>query len=325
MTTYLYRQVYDKLRGRISDGTYPVGAKLPNERDLTAEFGVSAITIKRALDMLREDRLVLRRPGVGTVVLDSSGSHGNPAASGLIGCVVTSFDDTYGTRVLQGIVDAADTESLVLKRSAGVPEREEQHLAELIELGVSGIILQPTSSDFIPPTVLHLVAEGTPVVIVDRAFDEVPISSVTSDNVRGAIDATTYLFERGHSRVAFVGTSSRVSTMRDRRRGFIAAHAAHHVKLREEDIFLRVEATIPSATRSVDEDIEALRGFVAERPDVTAFVVAEYGEAVMLLEACRLEGRKVPDDASIVCFDPRARFGQSCASHRRPWCRRWPG
>jgi GntR family transcriptional regulator len=43
---------------------------MPNEADLAREFGVSAGTMRRALDKLEEDRIVTRLHGRGTFVLD---------------------------------------------------------------------------------------------------------------------------------------------------------------------------------------------------------------------------------------------------------------
>lgn len=306
VSSYLYRQVYDDIRRRIDDGEWSLGDRLPNETQLTEHYHVSAITVKRALDMLRDDGFVIRRPGVGTVLHQTSPREKTviPAsAPALLGCVVTSFDDTFGTRVIEGMLDEAADSHLIVKRSAGRSELEEKHLAGLVDVGAKGIILHPASSDFIPPTVLRLIARRLPIVILDRVFDGVPVSSVSSDNVAGAQEATSYLFSRGHERVAFIGSPSGVSSMRDRRRGFAAAHAAHHVVLRESDIFLRVRSTIPSASVSVDEDIAGLREFLRAHRDITACVVAEYNEAVLVREACRLEGLDVPGDLSIVCFD----------------------
>jgi GntR family transcriptional regulator len=43
---------------------------MPNEADLAREYGVSAGTVRRALDKLEEDRIVTRKHGRGTFVLD---------------------------------------------------------------------------------------------------------------------------------------------------------------------------------------------------------------------------------------------------------------
>jgi GntR family transcriptional regulator len=66
--TPLYHQIFSLLRGQIYDGQYPGGSFLPSEQELSAEFNVSRITAKRALDELAADGLVVREQGRGTRV-----------------------------------------------------------------------------------------------------------------------------------------------------------------------------------------------------------------------------------------------------------------
>lgn len=63
-----YHQVYVALRGWISDGTLAAGARIPPEPELCRAFGVSRITIRRAIDDLVAEGLVTRRQGSGTYV-----------------------------------------------------------------------------------------------------------------------------------------------------------------------------------------------------------------------------------------------------------------
>ncbi|MBV6424117.1 MAG: HTH-type transcriptional repressor YvoA [Steroidobacteraceae bacterium] len=63
-----YYQVYVTLRAWVRDGTYGPGAQIPTEADLCRHFGVSRITVRKALaDLVREGWLV-RHPGRGTFV-----------------------------------------------------------------------------------------------------------------------------------------------------------------------------------------------------------------------------------------------------------------
>jgi len=62
-------RVADILIGRILDGSYPVGAKLPAGRLLAQEFDVSAAVIREATERLRTKGLVKTRQGAGCVVL----------------------------------------------------------------------------------------------------------------------------------------------------------------------------------------------------------------------------------------------------------------
>ncbi|MCB1405115.1 MAG: GntR family transcriptional regulator [Rhodobacteraceae bacterium] len=62
------QRVYLLLRDEIVSGEYPVGATLPGEHRLAEMYGVSRVTIRRAMDVLVADGLVQRRIGAGSVV-----------------------------------------------------------------------------------------------------------------------------------------------------------------------------------------------------------------------------------------------------------------
>jgi GntR family transcriptional regulator len=68
----LFLQVYNSLAQRIASGGWTPGQALPNEIDLARDFGVSAGTIRKALDLLQDHRLIERHQGRGTFVLDHS-------------------------------------------------------------------------------------------------------------------------------------------------------------------------------------------------------------------------------------------------------------
>ena len=68
----LYLQVRDLLAQRIAQGEWKPGSMLPSEDELARELGVSMGTMRKALDGLEEERLVLRRQGRGTSVVDQT-------------------------------------------------------------------------------------------------------------------------------------------------------------------------------------------------------------------------------------------------------------
>jgi len=63
-----YAQIADELRTRIERGTYPPGSPLPSEPRLAEEFGVSRVTINKAITLLRASGDVKVRRGSGTCV-----------------------------------------------------------------------------------------------------------------------------------------------------------------------------------------------------------------------------------------------------------------
>lgn len=66
----LYRTVYDELKQRILSQEYAPGVGLPTESKLSEIFGVSLVTVRRAIQELELDGYVQRRHGIGTFVLD---------------------------------------------------------------------------------------------------------------------------------------------------------------------------------------------------------------------------------------------------------------
>lgn len=76
------RRVADALRQRISSGSFADGV-LPDERALAEQLGASRNAVREALGLLRDEGLVTRRRGVGTVVVTPTYGHGLDRLAGL--------------------------------------------------------------------------------------------------------------------------------------------------------------------------------------------------------------------------------------------------
>ena len=63
-----YLEIYETIKDRILTGDYKSNAKLPDGTSLATEFGCSELTIKKALDILVGDGLVVRKRGSGSYV-----------------------------------------------------------------------------------------------------------------------------------------------------------------------------------------------------------------------------------------------------------------
>lgn len=68
----LYRQVYDFLVKQIAEGDWRPGEMLPSEQALAAKLRVSQGTVRKALDTLATDKLIERRQGKGTYVVEQT-------------------------------------------------------------------------------------------------------------------------------------------------------------------------------------------------------------------------------------------------------------
>lgn len=67
--SYVFVEVADDIAARIASGKIALGAKLPGERELGQEYGVSTDTARRAVRELRNRGLVATLPQKGTYVV----------------------------------------------------------------------------------------------------------------------------------------------------------------------------------------------------------------------------------------------------------------
>ncbi len=65
----LYVDVARELKEEIVSGVFPVGSQLPTEVELCKRFAVGRHTVREAIRVLRDERLVASRQGAGTVVV----------------------------------------------------------------------------------------------------------------------------------------------------------------------------------------------------------------------------------------------------------------
>lgn len=96
----LYRKIVQEIVADIGGGVFPVGTRLPAERDLTERFGVSRPTIREAMIALEMLGLVEARKGSGVFVLASSVSGADQELD------IGAFEITEARRLLEGEVAA---------------------------------------------------------------------------------------------------------------------------------------------------------------------------------------------------------------------------
>jgi GntR family transcriptional regulator len=63
-----YRSIADELRRRLEDGQFGAARLLPSESELSEQYAASRVTVRRALEVLREEGLVDSRQGFGWFV-----------------------------------------------------------------------------------------------------------------------------------------------------------------------------------------------------------------------------------------------------------------
>jgi len=102
----LYQQLYELLEARIRSGEWKPGDMIPPETELISRYEVSRITVRKVLDMLVSEGLLVRQRGRGSFVAQAKLEHGTTR-------IVSFTDDmrqrglTPGTRIIfMGLVPA---------------------------------------------------------------------------------------------------------------------------------------------------------------------------------------------------------------------------
>jgi LacI family transcriptional regulator len=111
---------------------------------------------------------------------------------------------------------------VVTSLSQGAGERERPALEALLRRQISGLIVACVSAD---QSYLAPWQERTPMVFVDRAPKGLSGVFVIEDDLGGAHEAVMHLASHGHRRVAFLGLSTPITTVRRRLKGYRSAVA----------------------------------------------------------------------------------------------------
>jgi len=90
----LYLQIKSQLLSRLGAGEWKAGAVLPSETELARYFGVSQGTVRKAIDEMAAENLLVRRQGKGTFVA----SHDDPRSFFRFLCLVADDEKAIHLR-----------------------------------------------------------------------------------------------------------------------------------------------------------------------------------------------------------------------------------
>lgn len=122
-----------------------------------------------------------------------------------IGVVGADISNPFFAEALRGISDIARRHEfgvLITSSDEDVP-REQEAVRILLEKQVDGLIVSPADIN----NCHHLdqaIAQGIPVVLLDRKLPTLAADAVLIDNVHASREATRYLLSCGHRRIAII-------------------------------------------------------------------------------------------------------------------------
>lgn len=325
---FLYQKVYQGIRERIENGSYPPGSKLPSDEELKESYQVSAITVKKALTMLKEEGLIQRTPGVGSFVEQKERKE-RPAGDGRgfqeafskeevsalcpgrnrgeyakIGVILEHVSSFWGLDLLYEMDRKAEEKGykLLTRFSYYDTAKETAEIRFLLEEGVEGLIIMPCHGLYYNPSLLKLILNGFPVVIIDKKMEGIPVPSVRTDNEEAVYRLVQELYGGGCRSFGFVTNQvAGTSSLMERRKGFWKA--AEELKCNEVS-----ECLIPYERKVMDhrpseENIGLIQAYLEQKPGLDAVICAEYGILPALELAAERTGRKMGKDLKAACMD----------------------
>lgn len=173
-------------------------------------------------------------------------------------------------------------------------ERVEQVLMIQKTWQVDGMILILPHEDTITRALIEKTQ--TPLVVMDRHYDDLQMLSVCLDDRDGGYRAAKYLLERGHRKIGFAAPSIyESSVIRDRFQGFREALGEYGLQEREDWLFDGVFQQ--AGGEKVAEGLCAM----SDKP--TAMVATEDLLACGIIKGCQERGLQIPRDLSVIGFD----------------------
>jgi GntR family transcriptional regulator, arabinose operon transcriptional repressor len=297
-----YLQIVESVRQGIESGRYRNGVRLPSEIELVRRFGVSRMTVVKAMRQLQQAGIITRRAGSGTYATEAV--TGQKTVFGLI------IPDLGQTEIFEPICQGmsaspnAAGHSLSWGHSAGPGTDKEDEAERLcqqyIEQRVSGVFFAPIEfgprHDQVNRRVLKaLKTAHIPVVLLDRCVLEFPARSeydlVRLDNRRAGYIMTDHLLKQGAKRVGFLAVEGSAETVDDRIAGYREALYAHGMSL-DPGLIVRGE---PSDTDLISKALST--------EGIDAFQCANDRTAGHLMRTVLGLGLRVPEDVRIAGID----------------------
>lgn len=279
-----YEELVRELKNRILSGEFPPGGKFPSDFDLAEEYGVSKLTVNKAVSILACDgfirRGIRRSP---SIVLNDLPARETP----LLVHIGEIIPPTI-THIIQGIQRGAFMKGYML---ALITEREnmENTLHKICnDRNVKGIFV----SSFDPLT----PPKPLPVVYIDTEYPRHPErNTVNCDNYTGGRLAMEELISKGHRNILILSIAQEVPHMKERRRGMTDVMRENGIADAEKRIFYM---TMHETSYELNRLKEMQRNF----PGFTAVATDSDDTAALFQRECARRGIRIPGDISVTGF-----------------------
>ena len=305
----LSHQVLRHIYGQIQDGTLTIGDKLPTNRGLAEELGVSVLTVQRSMKQLEAQGIVTCHRRTGTFLTDANAITNPKIQSGLVGLFVPEFFSSFHTDLMialeQGLMEKGKLLSINFTHSE--PEREihllrnlgRQRLEALVYFTSPLVINSESHCRTVSGWINRYIEEGTQVIFADLCPPGFESRLISMDNAKAGRMLTNKLIERGHRQIAFLGPTHLPSTSNRLSGHYQALKKAGLPVNKDWHMDVRI-----MESKGWEKEIEKpIRELLTLYPDLTGFVVSTQATAEAAYRVLKeMPDRKFPAEASIAAL-----------------------
>jgi LacI family transcriptional regulator len=272
-------------------------------REVAEQAGVSIATVSKVLNRPQTVAVDTRERVLAVIkqlgyVRNASAHQLRAGRSSAVGLLVHDIANPFFTEVASGVEQAANEAGaiVILCNTMLASEREQQYLRTLEEQRVQGLLSFPVSSDL--RAFERLSQREITVVLLDKPREDVGLSWIVVDDVRGGELATSHLLARGHRQVVVVGGPQAIRQCADRLRG--AQRAAQQAGYDPRQVITYVNTT---AFHSLRQGELCADQVLAVQPRPTAVFCVNDMLALGLIGALQRRGIRVPHDIAVMGYD----------------------
>jgi len=286
---------------RIASGEFAPDEAIPSERKLAELYGVSRITVVKALNELAQEGILERRHGKGTFV--SASPQRIPtqvAARKVVGFMAPVLTDPYLFDVVRGVENAATSNGyhLVIICTNEDAAHEAEYILGARQQGLAGLVVYPMHGEPNRDAFEQALRAGVLFVLVDRYYTGMAVDYVVSDDEGGSYALTRHLLDLGHRRIAFVPWYEiQCTSVQGRLRGYQRALQEAGVPADDDLVWFDL---YPRRTLRGGNERQLKPLLVAS--GATAVVAVNFVIATYLLRDLRACGLDIPQDISLVGF-----------------------
>lgn len=292
-----YEMLAAELKQNIYSGKYQEGQSLPTEEELAEKYNMSRQTVRKALQILVDEDLIVKRQGSGSTV---KGKNSSPR-SHIIAVIATYIDDYIFPGQLRAVESVLSSNGYtpVLAATGNKVFNERAVLEDLLKKPIDGFLIEGTKTAMPNPNFdlySKLFRRHVPVVFFNSYYPELQGTiSVCADNRSGGYELVKYLVGKGHNKIAGFFKSDDIQG-HQRYFGYISA-------LRDSGKLVDDEKVIWYTTESKANMLNNPDTFLSRIGDATAVVCYNDDISLSLIKVLTKYNIRVPEDIAIASFD----------------------